>query len=415
MKSAYIISTGTELIMGTTQDSNSVFLVAQLNLLGFKVVGKITVGDDPAHLRQAFKTAIESADIVISTGGLGPTFDDLTKVIACEIMGCRMVVRSEEEERLRSYFAKRRRTMPDINIIQAMFPPEAVVLDNYKGTAPGMYMQKNAKTVILLPGPPREMQDMYRQEVEPLLKKDFRSHIAKVIRKNIKIFGLGESEVEERLGSLINCPAGLSMALLAVEGEIHICLTAEESGSNNADRLLSDYADQVLARMGKNVFGFDDETLPAKTAGLLLNRGRTLAVAESCTGGLLGKLITDLPGSSRYFWGGVISYSNRAKQLMLGVKEDTLDTHGAVSPETAREMAQGLRKISGTDYALSITGIAGPDGGSAEKPVGLVYVALAHNDGCEVKELRLGLGRDLIRTISAKSALDLIRRQMEYN
>lgn len=415
MKSAFIISTGTEMILGTTPDSNSMFLVSQLSSLGIKVVGRITVGDDPVHLRQAFRTGIESADIVIGTGGLGPTFDDLTKVIACEIMHCSLVIRPEEEARLRSYFVKRRRTMPDINLIQAMFPPEAVVLANHKGTAPGMYLQKNVKTIILLPGPPREMQDMYRQEVEPLLKKDFGSHLVKVIRKNIKILGLGESEAEARLGSLKNCPDGVSMAILAVEGEIQICLTGVENRLNNASEILSDLTARIVANMGKNVYGFDDETLAGKSADLLKNQGKTLAVAESCTGGLLGKMITDMPGSSGYFWGGVISYSNLAKQLILGVQEDTLKKHGAVSPETAREMAQGMRKISGTDFALAITGIAGPDGGTEEKPVGLVYIALAHNDGCEVKQLNLGLGRDLIRTISAKSALDLLRRHIEFN
>jgi len=381
--------------------------------LGIKVIGKITVGDNNEQLRRAFQVGVESADIVISTGGLGPTFDDLTKIVASEIMGCSLVLRVEEEERLRTWFAKRGLPMPDINLRQAMFPAEAIVLANSKGTAPGMYLQKNAKTIILLPGPPREMRNMYLNEVEPLLKKDFAADMTKIIRKNIKIMGLGESQVEERLGDLMNCPEGLSMALLASQGEVHIRLAVEPH--NDGNRLLNELTAKIVEKMGRNVFGFDDESLVAKTAGLLVSRGKKLAVAESCTGGLLGKMITDMPGSSQYFWGGVISYSNASKQLMLGVREDTLTQYGAVSQETVREMALGIRKISGADLALAITGIAGPSSDSSAKPVGLVYIALAHDDSCDVKELRFGLGRDLIRLLSAKSALDFLRRQMEYN
>ena len=218
MKNAFIISTGSELLLGTTPDTNSVFLASRLMEMGIKVIGKITVGDNHEQLSRAFRIGVESADIVISTGGLGPTFDDLTKIVACEIMDCSLVLRPEEEERLRNWFAKRGRPMPEINLRQAMFPAEAIVLANSKGTAPGMYLQKNAKTIILLPGPPREMQNMYLNEVEPLLKKDFAADMPKIIRRTIKIMGLGESQVEERLGDLMNCPEGLSMALLAVAG-----------------------------------------------------------------------------------------------------------------------------------------------------------------------------------------------------
>lgn len=413
MKNAYIISTGSELLLGTTPDTNSMFVAARLMEMGIKVIGKITVGDNKEQLSRAFQTGIESADMVISTGGLGPTFDDLTKIVASEIMGCTLILRPEEEERLRNWFAKRERAMPDINLRQAMFPAEAVVLANSKGTAPGMYLQKNGKTIILLPGPPREMRNMYLNEVEPLLKKDFAADMTKIIRKNIKIMGLGESQVEERLGDLMDCPAGLSMALLAAQGEVHIRLAAE--AGNGGDKALSDLTARIVERMGRNVFGFDDQTLVAKTAGLLISRGKKLALAESCTGGLLGKMITDIPGSSQYFWGGVVSYSNASKQLMLGVREETLTQYGAVSQETAREMARGILKISGADLALAITGIAGPSSENSEKPVGLVYIALAHEDTCDVKELRFGLGRDLIRILAAKSALDFLRRQMEYN
>ncbi len=410
---AFIISTGSELLLGTTQDTNSVFLASQLKEIGIKVIGKITAGDNHEQLSRAFRLGVESADIVISTGGLGPTFDDLTKIVASEIMDCSLILRDEEEKRLRNYFARRERSMPDINLRQAMFPADATVLANSKGTAPGMYLRKNAKTIILLPGPPREMQNMYLNEAEPLLKKDFAADLPKIIRRTIKIMGLGESQVEERLGDLMNCPEGISMALLAAAGEVHIRLAGEAVNDNS--RLLKEHTTKIIGKMGRNVFGLGDETLVAKTAGLLMSKGKKLAVAESCTGGLLGKMITDRPGSSEYFWGGVISYSNESKQHILGVREDTLLKYGAVSQETAREMAQGMRKISGADVTLAITGIAGPEGGSADKPVGLVYIALAYDNGCDVKELRFGHGRDLIRILSAKSALDLLRRQMEYH
>ena len=414
MKNAFIISTGTELLSGTTQDSNSVFLSQRLMELGIKVIGKSTVGDDHEQLSEAFIAAIESADIIISTGGLGPTFDDLTKIVVCEIMDCNLEIRKEEENRLRDYFAHRNRIMPENNLRQAMFPVEASVLSNIKGTAPGMYLKKSDKIIILLPGPPREMQNMYLLEVEPLLKEEFVLDIPKIIRKNIKVFGLGESQVEERLGELVNSLDGCSMALLAVDGEVQIRLTAEESEDKDSNSDLNSLVTKIVEKMGRNVFAFDDETLISKIGRLLSSRGGKLAVAESCTGGLLGKLITDLPGSSNYFWGGIISYSNEAKQSILGVKEETLKAYGAVSREAAREMAQGMLKTSGADFALSITGIAGPDGGSSEKPVGLVYIALAYNNGCDVKELRFGLDRDLIRILSAKSALDLLRRHIEF-
>ena len=414
LKKAYIISTGSELLSGTTLDSNSVFLSQKLMELGIKVVGKSTVGDDHEHLSSAFKLGVESADIVISSGGLGPTFDDLTKIVACELMECKLELREEEAETIRDYFQKRNRPMPEINLRQAMFPVEAIALHNGRGTAPGMYLKKDDKLLILLPGPPREMTGMYLNEVEPLLKKDFKGEINEVIKKTIKILGLGESQVEERLGDLMNIPDVISMALLAIDGEIHIRLTANGLDEKNNRRLLNDISAKMIEKMGRNVFACDDEDLVSKVAGLLLTQGKSLAAAESCSGGLLSKMITDQPGSSNYFWGGVTSYHNEAKQLFLDVKEENLNAYGAVSQETAREMAEGMLLKAGVDFALSITGIAGPDGGSTEKPVGLVYIGLAWLDGCEVKELRLGGGRDLIRILSAKSALDFLRRHLEY-
>lgn len=415
MREAYIISTGNELLSGTTRDSNADFLTSRLMDMGLRIVGKITVGDDRENLVRSFSTAVASADLIISTGGLGPTFDDLTKIVASEIMQCQLELRADEEQKLRDYFASRHRPMPDNNLRQAMFPAEALVLKNVNGTAPGMYLYKNGKILVLLPGPPREMTKMFTNEVESLIKKDLAIKDQQIIKKTIKILGLGESQVEEKLGDLINIPPDFSMALLAADGEVHIKLTQAATSEKMPQHVRMDQLTwAIVDRLGKDVFALDNDTLVTKTARLLLEEHASVAVAESCTGGLLGKMITDLPGSSDYFWGGVISYSNTAKQLFLGVSETTLLEHGAVSPETAREMAEGLRRQTGTTYALSITGIAGPEGGSKEKPVGLVYIAIAYEGGYQVRELRLGLpDRDFIRIVSAKSALDLLRRHIE--
>ncbi len=414
MKKAYVISTGTELLLGTTLDSNSVFLSQKLMELGIKVIGKSTVGDNREQIRRAFALGLESADIIISSGGLGPTFDDLTKIVVCELMDCQLETREDEVMHLREFFARRKRPMPEINLRQAMFPAEAVVLKNGLGTAPGMYLNKNGKLFILLPGPPREMTNMYTSEVEPLLKKDLGADVRNILRKNIKVLGPGESHVEEMLGELMDTPDGCGMALLATDGEVHIRLTVEGHDADDNRNILTDLTDRIVARMGRNVIAYDDETLVSKVASLLLANGQRLALAESCTGGMLGKLITDLPGSSKYFWGGVTSYSNEAKQLLLGVTGETLTNYGAVSAETAREMAQGIRKLAGTDFGLAITGNAGPEGGTTDKPIGLVYVGLAHARGYEGKELRFVGGREAIRMIAAKSALDLLRRHIEY-
>ncbi|MCX5780496.1 MAG: CinA family nicotinamide mononucleotide deamidase-related protein, partial [Firmicutes bacterium] len=317
MHSAYLISTGSELLQGNKRDSNSSFLASQLMTLGIKIMGVITVGDDRESLKRAFQLAVASADIVISSGGLGPTFDDLTKIVACEVMDCRLESRPAEAERLQAYFAQRARPMPEINLRQAMFPSDAIALNNLEGTAPGMYLQKDQKTVILLPGPPREMISMYRNEVEPRLKEDFGANVPKLLTSTIKTLGLGESQIEERLGNLMKCPEAISIALLAVEGEVHVRLALATDDRNDRRRDLDDFSAQIAERLGRSVFAWDDETLVSRLASLLLGQGRTLAAAESCTGGLLSKMITDLPGSSQYFWGGVVTYSNQAKQRLL--------------------------------------------------------------------------------------------------
>jgi nicotinamide-nucleotide amidase len=411
---ACIISTGTELLLGSTMDSNCMFLSQKLSDLGVQVITRFTVGDNREQIKNAFINGFKLADLVISSGGLGPTLDDLTKEIACEVAGCKMELVEEEVKHLQEYFACRKRRMPEANLKQALFPREAIILKNTKGTAPGMYLKKDGKVLVLLPGPPREMQAMYLQEVESLLKSDFNLDEKQSASCTIKVMGPGESQVDEMLMDIINEPRGCSMALLAHDGEVHIKVTAEGENSSHSKQILKEISGRIENTMDRYVFGHDEETLVGVVAQLLVSKGKRLAVAESCSGGLLAQMITDLPGSSRYFWGSVTSYSNAAKIKFLGVNENTLESYGAVSQETAEEMARGILGKSGCDFSLAITGIAGPDGGTREKPVGLVYIALAAEEICVVKEMHFAGGREAIRMLSAKTALDMLRRQLQY-
>lgn len=411
MKKAYIIATGTELVTGSTPDTNSVYLAQKLDELGIKVVGKSVVGDTREFIKKAFITGLNMADIVIATGGLGPTLDDLTKEVACEVMQLKMEIIDEELERLKDFFARRNRPMPEANKKQAMFPREALRLKNEAGTAPGMYLKQNGKVLILLPGPPHEMALMFDNEAVPLLIKDLGASVCKTERRIIKVFGIGESQVEEKIADIIQNPGGVSVALLAREGEVHIRLTAEGEDRENSKAIMNDISEKIEARLGDYIYGYDEDTLPSVIAELARERGLVMAFAESCTGGLLSKMITDLPGSSEYFWGGVVTYSNEAKRKILGVKGDTLEKYGAVSEETAKEMLMGVLSLSGADIGAAITGIAGPGGGSETKPVGLVYIAAGSKKHNQVIKMNFAGNRGVIRTLSAKTALDLIRRE----
>ncbi len=409
---AYIISTGTELLLGDVVETNSVFISRRLASMGIRVVGKSVVGDSRSSLEKAFRLGLEMGDIVIATGGLGPTRDDITKEVACEVMGCSLELRPEEVARIREFFKRRNRDMPESNLRQAMFPPEARVLSNPRGTAPGMFLEKDGRTVILLPGPPREMQPMFSEEVEPLLRQKLGEKMGLVKTRVIKVIGPGESKVEEMIKEFLDGPRGVSIALLAEEGEIHVRVTCEGEGLEQVETRVAALETGLVKALGQNVFGYDDDTLASVVSCMLRERGLRVAFAESCTGGLLAKMVTDLPGSSNIFWGGVVSYSNEAKIQILGVSPSTLASFGAVSPETAGEMAQGIRSRSGADIGIGITGIAGPDGGTLEKPVGLVYMGLADANRVLTKELRLTGGRESIRTLTAKSALDWLRRYL---
>ncbi len=412
MIKAYIVSTGTELLLGSTSDTNTEFLSRRLSQLGIHIQGRITAGDEGGAIRSAFEYGLERADMVISSGGMGPTGDDLTKAMACELMNCQPVLVQEEVERIQAYFARRGRYMPPANIKQAMFPPGAVILRNERGTAPGMYLKNGSKLIVLLPGPPHEMKTMYLKEVEPRLRVDYGLDDQGSVSRTLKVFGPGESQVEMLLGDLIEKPQGYNMALTVKAGEIYIGIQVNQ-GLANQQQKLDEITEKVKEILGRNIFGMDNDTLPEVTVSLLKRQGKRIAAAESCTGGLLAKMLTDLPGSSDYFWGGIVSYSNEAKQVLLGVKEELLDRFGAVSPETAEAMVRGLLVRSGTEIGVAITGIAGPSGGSEGKQVGLVYIAVMHNGRCTIKEMRFGGQRDMIRMLAARTSLDIVRRILQ--
>lgn len=412
MKRAYIISTGTELLLGTTVDSNSMFLAQKLGELGLKVMGKSIVGDNRETMSAAFRTGLDMADLVIASGGLGPTRDDLTKEVACELMDCELHLREEELQKIKTFFEQRQRRMAESNLKQAMFPLQATVLKNRLGTAPGMYLAKDGKVIVLLPGPPREMQDMYLNAVEPLLLKEEGLTGPGSQSRVIRILGPGESQVEDMLSEILDKGQDYGIALLAQDGEVLVKITVDSPNQEKASRRLDELCRCTQDELGLNVICVGDDTLTGVVARQLLSQGFTMASAESCSGGLLSKMVTDLPGSSQYYWGSVISYSNEAKQSLLGVNPQTIEKYGAVSSQTAAEMAAGLKKVSGVDIAVSITGIAGPDGGSEAKPVGLVYIGLAFKETMEVKEMRFVGDRNSVRTLAAKSALDMVRRRL---
>lgn len=413
MKKAYIVSTGTELLIGNTADTNSFFLSRELSALGIRVVGRSTVGDNREMIKNALRTGYELADLVVCTGGLGPTADDLSREALAEVLQLPLIKDDEELARIRDYFSRRRREMPESNLKQSMFPPGTVVLKNRAGTASGFMVSSNDKTFVLLPGPPHEMEVVFKEELRPLLRTWLGEDGRVMISRTIKVFGPGESQVESMISDVMEDPEGCSMALLAVGGEVHIRVTCDAPDRSQAERALDSVIKRLRKGLGDNIYGEGQDSLPELIIHLLERKGYTVALAESCTGGMVGKMLTDVPGSSSAFWGGVISYSNEAKTRILGVSEETLNKYGAVSPETAREMARGIRNMAGSTFGISLTGIAGPDGGTPEKPVGLVYVGIAGDTGEKTRELRLMGGRDGIRTIAAKSALDWLRRILE--
>lgn len=399
---AAIVSTGDELIIGKTLDTNGHWLIDQLTDLDMDVVCQITVGDVKSEIIWALREAMRHAPLVILTGGLGPTDDDLTRFAMAELAGVTLLEHAESVARIESFFRARNRPMAERNRVQALMPEGAEALDNPTGTAPGIRLAVRGSTIFAVPGVPREMKAMYELYIRPWVQAQVR---ATTFRRRLHCIGVGESDLVQRVHDLVTAHPEVTFGTTANEGLISIGLACRDRAAMEAlDGLIRE-------RLGAVIFGADQETLPHAIGELLKRRGERLATAESCTGGLVGKLITDVAGSSEYYLGGFVCYSNDLKQSQLDVPADLLKAHGAVSAPVAEAMAKGALAKTGADWSIAVTGIAGPGGGTETKPVGLVYIGVAGKNGfIRVKEFRYGdPGRDPVRTRSAYSALDMLR------
>jgi nicotinamide-nucleotide amidase len=368
------------------------------------------VGDDDARLEEAIRDALKRSGVVVLTGGLGPTEDDITRKITARALGRRLALDDRVLEEIRERFMRWGRKMPEINARQAMVIEGASVLDNPNGSAPGMLIEHEGRMVVLLPGPPREMKPMFEQLVLPKLAA--RSGGVRVVRRVLRVTGMGESAVDERIAPVYRQYDNPQTTILFTNSEIELHLTAQAKTTQEAELLLDGLAGQIEERLDDAIFAFRGETMEEVVGLRLAVGGFTVAVAESCTGGLIAQRLTEVPGSSGYFMEGVVAYSNAAKTRLLDVPAGLIEEPGAVSAEVAEAMAVGVKRRAGVDFGLSVTGIAGPSGGTDEKPVGLVYIALADDAHTEHRRLMLPGDRHLIRWRASQAALDLLRRRL---
>ncbi len=406
---AILLSIGNELTCGQTVDTNAAWLSRRLAEAGVRVLLQVTAPDDLEPIRAELDRACARADVVLITGGLGPTEDDLTRQALAAAMGRPLVLSPFHAEQIRRFFSTRNLSMPEANVVQAMFPEGSTPIDNTAGTAPGIRATCGRATVFAMPGVPREMKVMFDRDVMPWIRA--RAGGAAILSRTLNCFGEGESAIGERIGDLMRRDRNPLVGTTASRGVIGIRVHARgESPAEAAGRLERTCA-EIRARLGDLVFGEDQATLAHAVAALLIEQRLTVATAESCTGGLIAKSLTDVPGSSAYFIEGLICYANAAKTRLLGLAPELLAAHGAVSPQVAEAMAAGCRQRGGTDLAVSTTGIAGPTGGTETRPVGLVYIGLADGAGAVVTEHRLGsfLDREEIRDRAAKIALNRLR------
>jgi len=405
---AEVISVGTELLLGQIVDTDAAYLSKLLPQFGIDLHYRVTVGDNEPRLADALRLALSRADVVFTIGGIGPTMDDLTKETVAHVLGDEMVLHEESAERLRAFFAARGIDMPEANLKQALVPRRGKVLPNPLGTAPGAAFETDGKVVIVLPGPPREFIEMVDSQVMPYLR-ELVGESASVIRSRVlRIAGLGESSVADMVNDLLG-GSNPTVAPLASLGEVHLRITAKAESIAEADMMIDEMDGKLSAILGNSIFGRDDESLERVVVRMLTERALTLAVAESCTGGLVANRITDVSGSSAAFVVGFVAYSNQAKKELLGLDEQLLSKYGAVSEQTARAMAEGAKRVSGADVAISVTGIAGPTGGTAAKPVGLVYMALSAVDGTIAFEHRFSGSRMDIKLRASQAALNMLR------
>ena len=405
---AELISVGTELLLGNIVNTNAAFLARECAKLGLSLYYQTTVGDNPERLRETVRQALERSDVVILGGGLGPTQDDLTKEITAEVFGQKLKEDAHTRERIQTYFdARGTKNITENNWKQAMVPEEAIVVDNDNGTAPGLILEKEGKIAILLPGPPNELIPMFRKDIYPYLHE---KQPETIVSEMVKLCGIGESRAETMISDMIEAQTNPTIATYAKTGEVHLRVTARAESEEAARLLIKPVLKELRVRFGSQIYTTDEHvSLEQAVVDLLKEQELTLTTVESCTGGLLAGRLVNVPGVSEVLKQGFVTYSNKAKRKLVGVKKATLREYGAVSDRTAREMARGAILTTGADAAVAVTGIAGPDGGSVEKPVGLVYIAVAVRGQMYVQECHFTGDRLKIRESSVASALTLLR------
>ncbi len=406
-----IMAVGTEILLGDIFNTNARYLSRELALLGFGIYRQTTVGDNEARLESALKSALKDADIVITTGGLGPTPDDLTKEISSKVFNQELVLDEKSNEIIRSYFIHKEKAMENGNQKQAMFPKDAIILDNPNGTAPGcILMGEEGKYIINLPGPPKEMMPMFENKVKPFLMQFVENTI---VSKTLRCIGLGEWDMATRVKDLINDSVNPTVAPYAKEGEAVLRITARAKNKEEAFKIIAPVEEEIRKRIGEYIYGVDDDSLEDVIGRQLVTYGRSIAVAESVTGGMISsRLLSYEGGMSEVFSEGFITYSNDSKVKYLGVNPATLETYGAVSEETCFEMAQGLHEKTGAEITVVTTGLAGPTGGCEEHPVGEVYIGIGINGEVTVHKEFFAGGREKIRVRTTIKALDYLRREI---
>src|SRR5215203_3857403 len=414
IESAEIVTIGTEMLLGDLVDTNTAWLSARLATLGVGVYRHTTVGDNRERIVGVLEEAASRADLVITPGGLGPTSDDLTNESLAAVTGTEMVEYPEARAHVDEMFRRFGREPTANNYKQALFPEGTELIPNPLGTAMGALLEADGTLFATLPGVPSEMKGMFQETLEPLIQERTEGSI---ISRTLWFAGIGESALAEKVQDFLDA-TDPTVAPLAGQGKVRLRITTRAATQEEAEERIAPVEEEILARLGEYYFGDDDETLESAVARLLQAQHSTLALAESCTGGLLAKRLTDMPGSSEYFKEGLVTYSNESKERLLGVPHEMLAEHGAVSEPVARKMAAGARKLSGADLGLSVTGIAGPDGGTEEKPVGLVFVGISDLVDTFAEKLDLtawARSRDSIRERSANRAFDLLRLRLEEN
>ncbi len=404
---AEIIAVGTEILLGDIINSNAQYLAQELAALGIDMYYQQVVGDNESRILHAFEEAYSRSDIIITTGGLGPTEDDLTKEVAAKYFNKELLPHEESIEKIKNYFKFRERKMTENNLKQGLIPEGAIVINNNNGTAPGVIIEENNKIMIILPGPPKEMKPMFEETVKLYLQKRSDSIL---VSKVVKILGIGESAVADELKDIMDAQTNPTIAPYAKEVGVMLRITAKAKTQEEALNLIKPVEEEIKKRLGENIYATEDINLEDVVAELLIEKKLTISTAESCTGGMIAATLINYPGISEVLLEGAVTYSNEAKHKRLGVKNETLEKYGAVSEETAREMAIGIAKTASTDVSVVTTGIAGPGGGTEEKPVGLVYIGVYVQGEVIVKRCIFNGNRSRVRLQATTTGLDMLRR-----